>query len=136
MVHNATKKARRLVESEMSKEVKKQKKPYGAWHPTVKNNFADRIERLMKEQVFTTEHMLTLRSMMPKQELDWSSQSLADELRSMNKSLEDLSLKDAELYYTAFIPNGTIKGSSTKDHIDRLKALADFIKQKPTKKKK
>lgn len=74
--------------------------------------------------------------MMPKQELDWSSQSLADELRSMNKSLEDLSLKDAELYYTAFIPNGTIKGSSTKDHIDRLKALADFIKQKPTKKKK
>ena len=54
----------------------------------------------------------------------------------MNKTLTDLSIKDATLLYTSFIPNGKIKGNSTKDHKDRLKALADFINQKPTKKKK
>lgn len=65
--------------------------------------------------------MLTLRSMMPEQEVDWSPKGLVDELKSMNKTLTDLSLKDATLLYTSFIPNGKIKGNSTKDHKDRLK---------------
>lgn len=39
--------------------------------------------------------------MMPEQEVDWSPKGLVDELKSMNKTLTDLSLKDATLLYTS-----------------------------------
>jgi len=135
LVHNATKKARRLIESEMSAEVKKQNEPYGLWSNQTRNNFEDRVENLLKEKVFTATHMATLRSMMPREALEFTPEALRNELESQEKSLDMLSKKDAELYYTSYIPEGKIKGTSDKDHIGRIRALADYMKTTRKKKK-
>ena len=123
LVHKATKKARRLIEDLMVKEVKKQKLPYGLWSPKVKRDFADETEIQLKKKVFTTMHLATLKSMMPKGEIDLSPQALYMDMNLDTRTIASYNKEEIEKFHYMFLPNSKVTTTAGK-----AQELGDYVK--------
>jgi len=129
LVHDATRKARELIEDRIAAEVRVQKKPYGLWSSKAKREFTNKTEVELKKQVFTKLHLATLKEMMPKDTLDMTPQALLLDLDGV--PIAQLKGEEVEKYHSMYLP----KDNESKTRQQKAIALGEFIKPYMNKRK-
>lgn len=129
LVHDATRKARELIEDRIATEVKVQEKPYGLWSSKVKREFTKETEVELKKQVFNKLHLATLKEMMPKDTLDMTPQALLLDLDGV--PIAQLKGEEVEKYHSMYLP----KDNESKTRQQKAIALGEFIKPYMNKRK-
>ena len=144
LIDKSTENARLIIEGMMGKEIDRIKKPYLLWENEERNAFTKSVKEALtkpnKEQIkiykelgineaaFGDKHLSRLRALMPRDEVSMSAKNLYSDLKTLGKSLDQLSKDQAEIYYDMFIKDGTVTGSGTKAHKARIEALGLKLK--------